>query len=150
VVRIADPVEYDQVDEILSIAFGRERSKEVIDGFRRRSAEERQLAFLAADDEVPIGCVVAELCDNVIIYNLAVLPGYRREGVAAALVENAIEIIRREHRPASFWTAVHPERPEGIPRFTRLGFKEVIKEEGYLLMMRALDVDELPVARGVP
>lgn len=136
VVRTAEPNEHDRIHEILSIAFGPDRSNEVIDGFQRRSMEETQLVFLATVGRKTVGCVIAELCDTVIIYNLAVLPDHREMGVADTLVQRAMELMCRDHRPTFFFTAVHPDRPRGAARFSRLGFKEVGVEDGYLLMMR--------------
>lgn len=135
-VRLADPTEYTSVTEILEIAFGRKLSREAIEGFRRRSIEERQLAFLAIVDDKVAGCVVAEAAPSTILYNLAVLPEYRRRGLGAALVNRSIDLIHEEVRPSTYWIAVHPSRPEGVERFRRLGFRQVAVEDGFKLMRR--------------
>ncbi len=59
-----------------------------------------------------------------LLANVAVHPDYRRQGIARALTESALETLRRRRRVQDVWLHVRADNPPAIKLYQNLGFQE--------------------------
>src|SRR4029079_18876603 len=77
--------------------------------------------FVADDGRNPVGLLIAGFLDRTLyVYELAVLEGYGRRGIGAALVEETCQLARRE-RQAAVTLSTFIDVPWNGPFYERLG-----------------------------
>ena len=87
--------------------------------------------LLARQDEQIVGVISGrEIMDQGEILNLAVIPKYRRQGVARMLVQALLEVFRREHVVEVF-LEVRESNGTAIAFYESLGFGEVGRRPRY-------------------
>ena len=85
--------------------------------------------FVAADGRSLVGFVIAGFLDrSLYIYELAVLEGFGRRGIGAALVEEVCQLARRE-RQASVTLSTFIDVPWNGPFYERMGFRYLKRDE---------------------
>lgn len=90
-----------------------------------------QIHFLALLDEVPVGTVSLSTCDSSAgIWNLTIMPEYRKSGIGSALVHAAI----LEGKSLQYTHIMGTLLPRGLARgiADRLGFQEACKLPFYI------------------
>ncbi len=91
-------------------------------------------------------CVYGEFEDSFSLMNLAVAPGERRKGVAAALLADCLAAARRDGC-AQVWLEVAVDNDAAIGLYRAAGFEDVrvrpryYQPEGTDALVMALDVD---------
>jgi GNAT superfamily N-acetyltransferase len=110
-------------------------------------AEEFAGALVAVDDgDQPIAFLQVEVVDGCLhIAQVSVARDHARQGIGAALIEHAVQVARREGRPALTLTTF-TEVPWNMPYYERLGFAVVAPEDQgpQLAAIVALEAREIP------
>lgn len=93
--------------------------------------QNRKLTFAAFDEDKPIGFVSADfVLDECSIYDVGVLPQYRKKGIAIALISHLI--CECKARNFSFITLeVRSENTPAINLYEKCGFALVYKRKNY-------------------
>lgn len=90
-----------------------------------REALASNVVLVASYGSILIGCIMATPGPTAILHNLAIVPDQRRRGHATNLIGSIVDLLQKEGRVDTFWTAVDPRLPDGMRRFERHGFSAV-------------------------
>lgn len=94
------------------------------------SAHESFRLVRCAGDAVVAFCEVLRGVDDADILNIETLPGYRRQGLAQQLLQEAFEWARNHHR-ASIWLEVRAGNVAAIALYEKLGFQTIHTRQRY-------------------
>jgi putative acetyltransferase len=126
-IRAEQPADEPAVRELHLAAFGEEGRvvADLVDALRRRHSTQPSLSLVATDADRVVGHVLLtrslldaprRLVDVQVLSPLGVQPERQREGIGAALVRRAVEVLEARGVPLVFL--------EGSPRYyPRLGFR---------------------------
>lgn len=125
--RVMRADEFDAVRELSASAFGDDDMIRSLLGELRASwAWEDELSFVAERDGALVGQVLfthafldtaREVVDVLVLSPVGIRPDLQQQGIGTALIEHALEVVRRRREPLVFL--------EGSPRYyPRFGFRQ--------------------------
>ncbi len=123
-VELADAL---HIAEIEKICFSDPWS---LDGIKSRLMSELSLLLLCERDGAVCGYVdVSHIPPECEIYRVAVLPEYRRQGIAAALLSAVFDKIKREEN--TFFLEVRESNSAARGLYASFGFSEIAVRKNY-------------------
>lgn len=126
----------DWRQEVIRNVFGTESSSELMENnaefYKKHITDGSHLAFLALEDDVPVGCGAVCLTDELpspdnpsgkcgYLMNIYVREQFREKGVAHAIVRKLVEEAQKRDCGKIYLETT----PEGRPVYESLGFRDL-------------------------